>query len=91
MYIVCNIIEALLILDQCMDVNLILRQLGKGNNVTVFKFPENARKQTEWLRLRKLPNIEFKLHKHPESASNILNNSSSSYTMNFYVQMVILT
>ena len=61
---------------------------GNGNYVTVFKFPDNTTKQTEWL--RKLPKTS-KLQKHPEYVSNILNHTSSSDTMYFHVQMVILT
>ena len=34
---------------------------GNGNYVTVFKFPDNTTKQTEWL--RKLPNKDFQITK----------------------------
>ena len=62
---------------------------GNGNYVTVFKFPDNTTKQTEWF--RKLPNKDFQLQKHPEYVSDILSHTSSSDTMYFHVQMVILT
>ena len=61
----------------------------KGNYVTAFKLPDNTTKQEEWLRNYQIK--ASKLQKHPEYASNILNNTSSSDTMYFYVQMVILT
>ena len=66
------------------------RTTGKSYYVHVFKFPDKTIKQAEWL--RKLPkNVKApKLQKHPQYVSNILNHTSSSDTMYFYVQMVIL-
>ena len=62
---------------------------GNGNYVTVFKFPDNTTKQTEWL--RKLPNKDFQITKTSRVCFKHLNHTSSSDTMHFHVQMVILT
>ena len=52
---------------------------GNGNYVSVFKFPDNTTKQTEWFRNYQIKTS--KLQKHPEYVSNIFSHTSSSDTI----------
>ena len=62
---------------------------GNGNYVTVLSsriIQQNKQNGSENYQIK-----TSKLQKHPEYVSDILNDTSSSDTMYFHVQMVILT
>ena len=72
-----------------MDVILITRQLETATMLLCLSsriIQQNKQNGSENYQIK-----TSKLHKHPEYVSDILNHTSSSDTMYFHVQIVILT